>query len=88
MNQRIKGVLSEWGTAWGWKLLAFLEMALVLLFVRWFVRQGADFARRTQWIPSLNVAQMKLFQSIDTDGDGKLSMEEMRAGRSVRPPRS
>ena len=75
------GVLASWSTAWGWKLLAALEVVLVVLFVRWFLRQGCSFLERTRWVPSLNVSQMKLFQQLDLDHDGTLSLDEIKAGR-------
>ena len=77
------GVLATLNTAWGWKILATIEIILVLLFIRWFVNRGKDFMRRTKWVPNLNVAQMKMFQNLDANGDGVLSLEEMKEGHKA-----
>ena len=74
------GVLATFASAKGWKLLAAVEVLLVLLFVRWFVGQGKRFMQKSRWEASLNVVQLRVFNSLDTDHDGTLSLEEMKAG--------
>lgn len=39
------------------------------------------FLENVEWNPAMNVAQMKLFNVIDADGDGNLSLDEMLAAR-------
>ena len=43
------GVLATFASAKGWKLLAAVEVLLVLLFVRWFVGQGKRFMQKSRW---------------------------------------
>ena len=37
----------------------------------------SSFLENVEWAPAMNVGQMKLFNVIDTDRDGTLSLDEM-----------
>lgn len=41
----------------------------------------SSFLENVEWAPAMNVGQMKLFNVIDTDRDGTLSLDEMLAAR-------
>ena len=71
-------VLVDVGAAAGWRIIGAMECSCALIFIHWFWSKGRDFQESNDFLPSKNVRQNALFLAIDEDGDGELTLEELK----------
>ena len=78
------GMLDSGRTCWWtsaprrWRIIGAMECSCALIFIHWFWSKGRDFQESNDFFALKNVRQNALFLAIDEDGDGELTLEELK----------
>jgi hypothetical protein len=71
-------VLTDPKASVGWKVLALAEVSCSCLLIFWLYTKAKGFHERNEWRENKNMVSFSGLGSIDANGDGLLSLDELR----------
>jgi len=72
-------VIVDKSSSVGWKVLAAFELGLSLYLIFWFYKKAQSFHNRNEWRENKNIKSLKPLGSVDVNGDGLLTMDELKS---------